>query len=155
MSPAKESTLDGRTRLKQRSLGLEEWSYVPTSPSSGAIAVFVGVVRDNQDGRKVVAIRYHAHVSLAERLLADIESTAGRNFGVQVTVAHAVGHLDVGEASLVVHVQGGHRGEAFDACRWVVDTIKKSVPIWKEEFFADGQQAFQAGVPIEPVVQRG
>ena len=155
MSNAPDSILDERTRLKQRALGLEEWSYVPTAPSSGAIAVFVGVVRDNQDGRKVAAIRYHAHAGLAEKLLADIEATATKNFGVQVMVAHAVGHLDVGEASLLVHVQGGHRGEAFEACRWVVDTIKKSVPIWKEEFFADGEHVFQAGVPIEPVAQRG
>jgi molybdopterin synthase catalytic subunit len=140
-----------RTRLKNRAIGLDEWCYVQALPSTGAVAVFAGVVRDNQDGCEVTAIRYHAHAALAEKLLGDIEATAERNYGVKVLVAHAVGHLDVGEVSLLVHVQGGHRGEAFEACRWVVDTIKKSVPIWKEEFFADGRRVFQAGTPIQPV----
>lgn len=151
MSLLTDSKMTGRTRLKNRPIGLDEWGHVPIAPLNGAIAVFVGIVRDTQNGRKVIGIRYHAHDALAEKLLADIESTAAKNFGVEVMVAHAVGHLEVGEASLLVHVQGGHRGEAFDACRWVVDTIKKSVPIWKEEFFADGKRYFQAGVPIQPV----
>lgn len=140
-----------RIRLKNRAIGLDEWCFVQTLPSTGAVAVFAGVVRDNQNGRQVTAIRYHAHAALAEKLLGDIEATAERNYGVKVVVAHAVGHLDVGEASLLVHVQGGHRGEAFEACRWVVDTIKRSVPIWKEEFFADGERLFQAGVPLQPI----
>ncbi len=151
MPPITESKMTVRTRLKHRPIELDEWGHVPAAPSNGAFVVFVGIVRDNQDGRKVAAIRYHAHIALAEKLLADIESTAAKNFGVEAMVAHAVGHLEVGEASLLVHVQGGHRGESFDACRWVVDTIKKSVPIWKEDFFVDGKRHFQVGVPIQPV----
>lgn len=120
-------------------------------PHCGAVAAFAGTVRNLHEGRVVTGIRYHAHVPLAEARLQEIEKEAARRFGARVVVAHAIGMLRVGDASVVVIAWSGHRGEAFEACRWAIDTIKTSVPIWKEEHFADGEIRFQDGTPLRDV----
>ncbi|MBL6750864.1 MAG: molybdenum cofactor biosynthesis protein MoaE [Nevskia sp.] len=124
-----------------------------TPPDCGGTAAFVGTVRNEHDGRAVTGIRYHAYAPLAERRLEQVEQEAQRRFGVRVRVAHAFGELVVGDASVVVVAQAGHRAEAFDACRWAIDTIKQSVPIWKEERYAGGEARFLEGTPIREVGQ--
>lgn len=126
----------------------------PAAPGHGGEVVFVGRVRNIHDGRVVRSIRYHAHPPLAEARLTEIEAEACRRFGVACRVAHAVGRLEIGDASVAVVIQGGHRTECFDACRWAIDAVKCSVPIWKEEHFADGSVEFQAGTPLQGIADR-
>ena len=105
----------------------------------GALCLFLGVVRNENDGRPVVRLEYEAYEEMAERLLADLEEDARRRFPVtSVRVVHRLGRLEIGEASVAVAVASPHRAEAFEACRHVIDVLKKTVPIWKKEFYADG-----------------
>ena len=146
----------GRTALNshylhQGPLKLSEWIDRPAPNDCGALCSFAGTVRNIHENRVVTAIRYHAHEPLAETRLQEIEVEAANRFGAKVLVAHAVGMLKVGDASVVVVAWAAHRAEAFLACRWAIDTIKTSVPIWKEEHFADGEVRFQEGTPLRDV----
>jgi molybdopterin synthase catalytic subunit len=105
----------------------------------GGRAVFVGAVRDHNQGRCVHRIRYEAFVPMAERVLCEIVAEAHRRFVVErVAVHHRTGDLLVGEAAVVVAVGARHRGAAFDACRYVIDELKSRAPIWKKEFYDGG-----------------
>ena len=104
----------------------------------GAIVTFAGTVRDNALGNRVLYLEYEAYPPLAEKELARIAAEAEARWGVAVAVSHRLGRLEIGECSVAVAVAAPHRGEAFDACRWVMDTLKATVPIWKKEFFAGG-----------------
>jgi molybdopterin synthase catalytic subunit len=139
------------SRLRQGALDLGEWLSRPMPAHCGGLAIFAGTVRDTHEGRSVTGIKYHAHTALAERRLAEIEAQAAARFGAEISVAHAVGELKVGEASVIVVARAAHRAEAFAACRWAIDTIKQSVPIWKEERYADGEARFLEGRPIRNV----
>lgn len=140
-----------KSRLREGSLHAAEWLALPVPPHCGGVAAFVGTVRNEHEGRAVSGIRYHAHRPLAERRLAEIEAEARRRFGAEVHLAHAVGELRVGDASVVVLVHAGHRAEAFAACRWAIDTVKQTVPVWKEERYADGASRFLEGTPIKSI----
>lgn len=139
------------SRLREGALNLGEWLTRPMPGDCGGLAVFAGTVRDIHEGRAVAGIHYHAHAALAERRLAEIEAEAARRYGVRIEVAHAVGELKVGEASVIIVVRAGHRAEAFEACRWAIDTLKQTVPIWKEERYADGDARFLEGTPIKNI----
>lgn len=105
----------------------------------GAIAVFVGSVRDHHEGRRVLWLEYQAYAPMAETEMARVERQALDRFGVsRVALVHRTGRLEIGEASVVVAVAAPHRREALEACRFVIDTVKKTVPIWKKEFFEGG-----------------
>ena len=104
----------------------------------GAVVAFAGTVRDNALGNQVLYLEYDAYPPLAEKELARIAAEAEARWGVAVAVAHRLGRLEIGECSVAVAVAAPHRAEAFDACRWVMDTLKATVPIWKKEFFAGG-----------------
>ena len=108
-------------------------------PSDGGVCLFVGVVRDQNDGRATRQIQYEAYGPMAEaeigRLLQSIGETLPE---ARVAVRHRLGLLGVGEASVAVVATAPHRAEAFAACREAIDRLKRSVPIWKKEFYADG-----------------
>jgi molybdopterin synthase catalytic subunit len=108
-------------------------------PSNGAVALFVGTVREVNRGRKVVHLEYHAYDGMARKEMNALRERAIDRFDVtQVAIVHRTGRLEIGEASVAVAVSAPHRAAAFDACRWVIDTLKTTVPIWKKEFFEDG-----------------
>ncbi|WP_434992697.1 molybdenum cofactor biosynthesis protein MoaE [Arthrobacter sp. Ld5] len=108
------------------------------SPHCGAVVGFSGVVRDHDGGRDVSSLSYSAHPS-AERVIREVaEEIAARHDGIRIWVAHRVGPLAIGDQALVAAVGAAHRGEAFRACSDLVDLVKERVPIWKEQFFADG-----------------
>jgi molybdopterin synthase catalytic subunit len=138
-------------RLHEGALDPAAFLAAPAPPPCGALAFFAGTVRNEHAGRAVTGIHYTAYAPLAEARLAEIEDEAAQRFGAIVKLAHAVGELVVGETSVVVVVRAAHRGEAFAACRWAIDTIKHSVPIWKEERYADGEARFLDGTPIRAV----
>ncbi len=115
-------------------------------PSNGGICTFLGVVRDNADGRPVVKLGYEAYESMAVAQMRTIVEEAMRRWDLDaVALSHRTGELRIGEASVAIAVGAPHRAEAFEACRFIIDTLKTRVPIWKKEFFQDG------AVWVEPV----
>lgn len=107
--------------------------------SDGAVTVFDGIVRNNTRGRRTLYLDYEAYEEMAEKQIAELAAQAQERFAVRaVTVVHRLGRLEIGETSVLIVVASAHRAAAFDACRWLIDTLKKTVPIWKKETFADG-----------------
>ena len=107
--------------------------------SDGAICTFDGIVRDNTRGRKTLYLDYEAYREMALEQMRTLATEATARFGVRdVSIVHRLGRLTVGETSVLIVVASAHRGAAFDACRWLIDTLKKTVPIWKKEQFEDG-----------------
>ena len=104
----------------------------------GAVVTFAGNVRDNALENRVLYLEYEGYPPLAEKELARIAAEAEERWGVAVAVSHRLGRLEIGECSVAVAVASPHRAEAFEACRWVMDTLKATVPIWKKEYFEGG-----------------
>ena len=105
----------------------------------GAVSLFLGTVRDANAGRRVLFLEYEAYGGMAEREMERIANDAVKRFGVaSVSIVHRTGRLEIGEASVVVAVASAHRAEALDACRYIIDTLKTRVPIWKREHFEGG-----------------
>ena len=118
-------------------------------PGNGGICTFHGVVRDNVDGRPVLKLEYEAYEPMALAKLREIVDGVRERWGItDVALVHRVGELRIGEPSVVIAVGAPHRAEAFEACRYVIDTLKQTVPIWKKEHFEDGE------VWVEPVPPR-
>ncbi|MCC6806334.1 MAG: molybdenum cofactor biosynthesis protein MoaE [Deltaproteobacteria bacterium] len=112
-------------------------------PKDGAVILFVGVVRNRNDGRDVVAVSYDAFVPLAERTLAAIAAETPAE--VSVAVEHRTGRLAVGEASVAIAVAAPHRVEAYEASRYVIEQIKRRLPVWKQEHYVDGDSEWLDG----------
>lgn len=107
--------------------------------ADGAVCAFDGIVRDNTRGRRTLHLDYEAYEEMALEQMRGLAAQAVEKFGVRdVALVHRLGRLLVGETSVLVVVASAHRGAAFDACRWLIDTLKKTVPIWKKEQFEDG-----------------
>lgn len=107
--------------------------------SDGAVCVFDGIVRNNTRGRKTLYLDYHAYREMALEQMQGLAAEAVSRFEVRdVALLHRLGRLAIGETSVLIVVASAHRGAAFEACRWLIDTLKKQVPIWKRETFADG-----------------
>jgi molybdopterin synthase catalytic subunit len=109
--------------------------------SVGGIVVFEGVVRDNARGKQVRYLEYETYLEMAEQQIHTIITEAQQRWGVErVAVAHRFGRLEIGEASVIIVVATPHRGEAFEACRYIIDKLKKTVPIWKKEVATNGEE---------------
>jgi molybdopterin synthase catalytic subunit/molybdopterin converting factor small subunit len=105
----------------------------------GAVVVFDGIVRNNTRGRRTLFLVYEAYEEMALRQMRALAEEAVAVHGVrQVAMVHRLGRLEVGETSVLIAVASAHRAQAFEACRWLIDTLKKTVPIWKKEHFEDG-----------------
>ena len=109
------------------------------SRGMGALVTFVGVVRDSSRGKAVERIEIQVYEEMARRQLEEIREEAIDRFGVEeIAIIHRYGSLEVSDNIMMIAVGGGHRLEAFDACRWVLETIKEKVPIWKKEITPEG-----------------
>ena len=107
---------------------------------AGAICTFTGVVRDNSRGRDTTGLEYEAYPGMAESQMHAISAEIAERWPeARVAMAHRTGVLEIGEASVVVSVSCPHRAEAIAACKWGIDRLKETVPVWKKEFFADGE----------------
>ncbi len=116
---------------------------------TGGIVLFLGQTRDNSRGEQVIGLEYEAYESLALKQLEKIEAEACHRWPVRaIAIVHRTGYLKIGEISVAIAVACAHRGEAFEACRFAIDTLKKTVPIWKKEFRPDGS-FWVEGVPIQ------
>ena len=121
-----------------------------TEASCGAVASFVGVVRNHHEGKKVEKLFYECYELLAEKSIGLIVDSVKRETRAsQISVIHRVGLLEVGAAAVAVWVSAEHRREAFEACRAVIDQIKHRVPIWKKEFYPDGSNDWVLCSPLE------
>ena len=124
----------------------------------GAVVVFDGIVRNHTRGRQTLYLDYEAYEEMAGKQMGELAAEARTRFAVrQVTMIHRLGRLAVGETSVLIVVASAHRAQAFDACRWLIDTLKKTVPIWKKETFADGTiwaagEPFPAALAVHPEV---
>jgi MoaE-MoaD fusion protein len=128
-----------RTYLTRTAIPADELIAAAKQGSDGAVVVFDGIVRDNTRGRNTLYLDYEAYEEMAERQIAELAGQAVERFGVRaVTLVHRLGRLEIGETSVLIVVASAHRGAAFEACRWLIDTLKKTVPIWKKETFVDG-----------------
>jgi len=110
-----------------------------TEPEDGALCVFTGVVRNHNDGKSVRYLEYEGFEEMVVSIFEEIAAEAKRRFGVtSVRIVHRLGRMEIGETSVAVAVSSPHRKEAFEACRFAIDTLKHKAPIWKKEFYADG-----------------
>ncbi len=122
----------------------------------GAVAIFDGIVRNHSRGRRTLHLDYEAYEEMALGQMRQLALQARQRFGIrQVSLVHRLGRLGIGETSVLVVVASAHRAAAFDACRWLIDTLKRTVPIWKKETFADGAvwapgEPFPADLAVKP-----
>jgi len=122
-------------------------------PEDGAAVVFDGVVRNNTRGRRTHYLDYEAYEEMALKQMESLAAQALSQFQVRdVAIVHRVGRLEIGETSVLIVVASAHRAAAFEACRWLIDTLKHTVPIWKKEYFEDGAvwadgEPFPAEIP--------
>ncbi len=126
------------TELRSEPLSVDEIRAAAADPAAGAIALFVGVVRDHDHGQGVTALSYSAHPSAAIELGRVAEKIAASHSIVSLAVAHRTGDLQVGDLAVVAAVGAEHREDAFAACHALIDELKATVPIWKHQFFTSG-----------------
>jgi molybdopterin converting factor subunit 1 len=123
-------------------------------PEDGAAVIFDGVVRDNTRGRRTLYLEYEAYEPMAWQQMESLAAQARERFAVRAaSIVHRLGRLEIGETSVLIVVAAAHRGAAFEACRWIIDTLKKTVPIWKKEYFEDGA-VWADGEPFPEEIRR-
>jgi molybdopterin synthase catalytic subunit len=123
-------------------------SLAGTTAADGAVCLFVGVVRNENQGRPVLRLEYEAYEEMAVPLMEEIAAEARSLFPVtDVRLVHRLGPLEIGEASVAVAASAPHRDGAFAACRFAIDALKARVPIWKKEFYADGSAWLEGKAP--------
>ena len=138
--PPVSGGVERRCWLSERPLDVAEVVSRVAGPGMGGVVTFVGAVRDRARGRTIRHLEYEAYAEMAEREMEKIADEAARRWpGASVAIAHQSGHLEVGEIAVAVAAAAPHRAEAFAACRFAIDTLKETVPIWKKEVATDGE----------------
>ncbi len=129
------------TREPLDAAAVRELERAVTSAGDGGVVTFQGTVRDNARGKRVRYLEYDAYPEMAEQQMRAIADEVVRRWQTQaIAIAHRIGRLEIGECSVVVIVACPHRAEAFEACRYAIDTLKSTVPIWKKEAYEDGEE---------------
>lgn len=148
MAPETETDL---IQLVRQPISVSKLMRQVRASSDGAVVAFDGCVRDNSHGRRTLYLEYEAYESMALAKMKEIAEQLHQKFSIgRVAIVHRLGRLDIGEASVVIVVCAPHRAAAFDACRYAIDTLKKTVPIWKKEFFEDGAVWAEGELPSPP-----
>jgi molybdopterin synthase catalytic subunit len=132
---------DGNTRVAIVREAIETASVLAgiKQPEDGAAVIFEGIVRNHTRGRRTLYLDYEAYEEMALKQMDELATRALVEFKIrEVAIVHRLGRLQIGETSVLIVVASGHRAAAFDACRWLIDTLKRTVPIWKKEHFEDG-----------------
>ena len=133
-------------RLVREPIDIQQVLHAIQKPEDGAVILFDGVVRNNARDKAVRFLEYDAYESMALKKLQEIGARAKNEYAIRdIAIVHRLGHMEVGECSIIIAVASAHRGPAFDACRFAIDTIKKIVPIWKKEFYTDGEIWIEGG----------
>jgi molybdopterin synthase catalytic subunit len=155
VSGGSEATAEGSTALTREPINAAQMIASAKQGEDGAVVVFDGIVRNQTRGRKTLYLDYEAYEEMAAKQMEELARQARSQFGVrQVTIVHRLGRLQIGESSVLIAVASAHRAQAFDACRWLIDTLKTTVPIWKKETFVDGAvwadgEPFPAGLTVD------
>jgi MoaE-MoaD fusion protein len=137
--------------LVRERIQTEEISARLKAPEDGAIVVFEGIVRNHSGGRRTLYLEYEAYEEMALKQMGVIASAMRGQLGADsVALVHRLGRLEIGETSVLIAVTSAHRRAAFEACRYGIDTLKQTVPIWKKEYFQDGAVWAQGEVPPLP-----
>ena len=141
-------------RVQKEPIDLNELVRYVTDAEAGAIATFIGTTRNNNEGRNVIGLDYEAYPEMAEKELARIGAEAAQKWQIRrMAIVHRLGPVQIGEASVIIAVSSAHREAAFDASRFAIEEIKKTVPIWKLEHYADGTREWvdptRAAQPVE------
>jgi molybdopterin synthase catalytic subunit len=127
-------------RVQTEAIQADELLAAVRSDGDGAQALFVGAVRNQNQGRGVLYLEYHAYPAMAEQEMAKLRQRALERFEIsEVAIVHRTGRMEIGDAAVAIAVAAPHRAPAFDACRFIIDTLKQTVPIWKKEFFEGGE----------------
>ncbi|HKF26525.1 MAG TPA: molybdenum cofactor biosynthesis protein MoaE [Candidatus Acidoferrum sp.] len=135
---------------RSRIAGAEIAAQVRTD-ADGAVATFDGCVRNHSRGRTTLYLEYEAYEAMALAKMREIANHLHAHYAIRnVAMVHRLGRLEIGESSVFIAVSAAHRGDAFEACRYAIDTLKKTVPIWKKEFFADGAVWAEGELPPVP-----
>lgn len=137
-------------KITSKVISVDEALKSVQDESCGAIVLFIGTVRNYNDGRLVNKIHYESYVAMAEKRIQKIQSSIKRKWPQvrKMSIVHRIGDLAVGDISVIVCTSAPHRAEAFEASRYAIDTLKQSVPIWKMETYADDFANWINGVPI-------
>ena len=152
-----EAADEGRIALVREVIDAVSLVTAAKDGSDGAVVVFDGIVRDNTRGRKTLHLDYEAYEEMALKQMRELAAQAKERYGVRhVTIVHRLGRLLVGETSVLIVVASAHRSHAYEASRWLIDALKKTVPIWKKETFVDGAvwadgEPFPENIAIRPV----
>ena len=145
-----ESSSSTNIRLTRETIDAELLVSAAKNGADGAVVVFDGIVRNNSRGRQTLYLDYEAYEEMAMKQMNDLASEAVTRLGVRhVSIVHRLGRLHVGETSVLIIVASAHRAQAYEASRWLIDTLKKTVPIWKKEAFVDGA-VWADGEPFPP-----
>jgi molybdopterin synthase catalytic subunit len=138
-------------RVTDQALNLQELIDFVVDAEAGAIVTFVGTTRNNNDGRKVIALDYEAYPEMAEKELVRLGEEAKRRWSIcRMAIVHRIGPVQITEASVMIAVSAAHREAAFAACRFAIEEIKRTIPIWKKEVFEGGEIwiGTQSGRPL-------
>src|SRR5260221_4843776 len=131
----------GAFRLSEAPLSLDDAVREVASDDAGAIATFSGTTRANARGRAVIRLEYEAYEGMAEETMAEIAGELKARYDlVDIAIHHRVGTVGIGETSVLIAVSAAHRGDALEACRSAIDTLKARVPLWKKEFYEGGEE---------------
>jgi molybdopterin synthase catalytic subunit len=109
-------------------------------PAAGAVSTFIGATRDNNEGRSIISLDYEAYPGMAEQEMEKLGGEAAEKWEItRMAIVHRIGNVPIGEASVIIAVSAPHRDDAFKACRYAIDELKKRVPIWKKEIYQGGE----------------
>lgn len=135
-------------RLIRQKIDSAEIAEYVKAPEDGAVVLFDGIVRNNSRGRRTLYLEYEAYEPMALAKIRELGAQIREKFPIhRLAIVHRLGRLEIGESSVVIAVSSPHRATAFDACRFAIDTLKRSVPIWKKEYFSDGAVWADGEVP--------
>jgi molybdopterin synthase catalytic subunit len=132
--------IDTMFAITDQDIDIQSVIKAAESDQAGAIDVFIGTVRDNSVGKKVVRLEYEAFDSMAIKKMKELADEAARRWKIcGVSIVHRKGVLNIGDVAVVLAVSTPHRAESFEACKWLIDTLKQVVPVWKKEVYEDGE----------------
>ncbi|MFQ5683876.1 MAG: molybdenum cofactor biosynthesis protein MoaE [Candidatus Binatia bacterium] len=139
--------------VTQKALDLQKLVDFVTDPEAGAVVTFIGTTRNNNEGRKVIALNYEAYPEMAEKELERLGVEAKTKWNIRrIAILHRIGPVQITEPSVIIAVSAAHRDAAFAACRFAIEEIKQSIPIWKKEVYEGGEVwiGTQSGEPLDP-----
>ena len=139
--------------VSTKTLNLQEAYDFVTDPAHGAVDLFIGAVRNHHEGQSVQGITYDVHEKLAEKTFMKICEEARKRWGgIKIYLSHYKGQLDIGGISVIIAVSSAHRAESFEACRYIIEELKKRSPVWKQEHYTDGPSEWLPGHSLKEAV---